>query len=192
MIGEPILKLIPPERIDEEPKILNQLKAGKRVDHFETVRLAKDGTRLNISLTISPVKDSKGKIIGASKIARDITKQKKLLDALTESEERFRYVADTAPVMIWMTDTRKQLAFLNKRWLQFRGYDSSGVDLSKSFTDRVHPDDRNILLKTFNSYFDARREFEIEYRTKRYDGEYRWVSVCGIPRYANQSFLGFI
>ncbi len=75
-IGRHITLLFPEDRLDEEPKIINQLKQGKRVDHFETVRLHKDGTRLNISLTISPIKDSSGRIVGASKIARDITKQK--------------------------------------------------------------------------------------------------------------------
>lgn len=87
MVGESILKLIPEERVDEEPKILEQLKRGERVDHFETIRVTKDGEPLNISLTISPVKDSKGNIIGASKIARDITKQKQLLEALQTARE---------------------------------------------------------------------------------------------------------
>jgi PAS domain S-box-containing protein len=72
-VGRPITILIPPERLDEEPEILARLRRGDRVDHFETVRLRKDGSRLNISLTISPVKDADGRIVGASKVARDIT-----------------------------------------------------------------------------------------------------------------------
>lgn len=74
-IGRSIMLIIPPERADEEPKILEKLKRGERVDHFETIRVRKDGTRLNISLTISPVKDASGRIVGASKIARDITER---------------------------------------------------------------------------------------------------------------------
>ena len=66
-VGQSILMLIPPERVYEEPEILDRLKRGERVDHFETVRLRKDGSRLNISLTISPVKDAQGRIFGASK-----------------------------------------------------------------------------------------------------------------------------
>ena len=194
MVGQSILKLIPEERVDEEPKILSQLKRGERIDHFETIRVTKDGTRLNISLTISPVKDSKGNIIGASKIARDITKQKKLSEALRESEERFRYVADAAPVMIWMVDADKKPTFLNKRWLQFRGLTSMLQTSVAHFAENsVHPDDLGGLLNIFNASFDARKEFEIEYRVKKYDGEYRWVSVCGIPRYSlNNIFLGYI
>ena len=75
-IGRPITMLIPPDRLDEERRIIERLKRGERVDHFETIRVRKDGSHLDISLTISPVKDSNGRIIGASKIARDITERK--------------------------------------------------------------------------------------------------------------------
>jgi len=87
MIGQSILKIIPDERVHEEPKILERLRRGESIEHFETVRITKDGRRLNISLTISPIKDSKGNVIGASKIARDITKQKQLLEALQTARE---------------------------------------------------------------------------------------------------------
>jgi PAS domain S-box-containing protein len=76
MVGQPILRIIPPERHREEDYILARLRAGERVEHFETVRVGKDGRRLDVSLTISPVRDSAGAIVGASKIARDITAQK--------------------------------------------------------------------------------------------------------------------
>jgi PAS domain S-box-containing protein len=76
IIGETIYKLFPPERFDEEPRILERLKRGERVTHFETQRITKDGRLLDVSLTISPIKDTQGKIIGLSKIARDITEKK--------------------------------------------------------------------------------------------------------------------
>src|SRR6478736_862473 len=76
MIGESILKIIPPELVDEEKGILARLRKGERIDHFDTVRLAKNGRRVNLSLTISPLRDLSGAIIGASKIARDITDRK--------------------------------------------------------------------------------------------------------------------
>lgn len=74
--------IIPPDRLDEEPKILDRLKRGERVGHFETIRMRKDGSRLNISLTISPVRDADGQIVGASKIARDITERIRQDEAL--------------------------------------------------------------------------------------------------------------
>lgn len=76
MIGQPILKIIPEDRLDEETEILSKLKNGIQVNHFETKRLRKDGVLIDVSLTISPIKDHTGKIIGLSKIARDITDQK--------------------------------------------------------------------------------------------------------------------
>jgi PAS domain S-box-containing protein len=91
MIGFSITKIVPPDRLDEEPKILERLKRGERIDHFETKRLTKDGQLLDISLSISPIKNSKGVIIGASKIARDITAQKRAEQQI----ERLRLAIET-------------------------------------------------------------------------------------------------
>ncbi len=84
MIGQPITLLIPPHRLDEEPQILRRIAAGERVDHYESERVHKDGRRLDISLTVSPIRDATGTVIGASKIARDITPQKQAEAALLE------------------------------------------------------------------------------------------------------------
>lgn len=93
-IGKPITIIIPPELRDQEAVILKRLQAGERIDHFETVRQTKAGQRINVSLTISPVRDNSGKIIGASKIARDITDRKRLEEQLkaayAEIETRVR------------------------------------------------------------------------------------------------------
>ncbi|HYF37658.1 MAG TPA: PAS domain S-box protein [Prosthecobacter sp.] len=87
IIGKPVHILIPRERMEEEPAILARLRRGERVDHFETKRLRKDGTIVDISLTISPVKDDSGKIVGASKVARDITPQKQAAEAVSKAAE---------------------------------------------------------------------------------------------------------
>jgi PAS domain S-box-containing protein len=95
-VGQPITLIIPQERRDEERAILERLCRGERVEHFETVRVAKDGRRLDISLSISPIRDDTGQIIGASKIARDITERKRAEEALRRSEERYRKAAEEA------------------------------------------------------------------------------------------------
>jgi PAS domain S-box-containing protein len=99
-IGENISLIIPPDRLDEETSILARLSQGQRIDHFDTVRLRKDGSKLEISLTISPVRDASGKIIGASKIARDIAGRKRVERELHESEQRYRALADALDTQV--------------------------------------------------------------------------------------------
>jgi PAS domain S-box-containing protein len=94
MIGQPILRLIPPERQTEEVEILSRLRAGKRIQHYETVRQKKDGTLIDVSLTISPIRDQSGDIIGASKIIRDISERKQTELSLKESQQRLREFAE--------------------------------------------------------------------------------------------------
>ncbi|MDX6613269.1 MAG: hypothetical protein QOD75_2455, partial [Blastocatellia bacterium] len=99
VIGKPVTILIPPDRLHEEPIILDKLRRGELIDHYETVRVAKDGRTVNVSLTVSPIRDSKGKVIAASKIARDITESKRAqaeLESLLAREQTARAEAETA------------------------------------------------------------------------------------------------
>jgi len=90
VIGKSVTILIPPGHENEEPRILSRIRSGEKVDHYETVRQRKDGSLVDISLSVSPIKDADGRIIGASKIARDITARKRIEEALRACEERFR------------------------------------------------------------------------------------------------------
>jgi PAS domain S-box-containing protein len=99
MIGTEISRLIPPERPEEEPAILARLKRGEFIDHYETVRMTRDGNRINVSLTVSPIFEAGGKVIGASKIARDITQKKRAdqeREELLASEHAARAEAEAA------------------------------------------------------------------------------------------------
>src|SRR5208283_3214609 len=89
-VGQPITIIIPPELHDEERQIIKRLRNGERIEHYETVRVTKSGKKINISLTVSPMKDSTGRIVGASKIARDVTESKRIERALREGEARLR------------------------------------------------------------------------------------------------------
>jgi two-component sensor histidine kinase len=111
IIGKSITILIPPERQDEEPTILERIKRGERVEHYETVRQRKDGSKLDISLTVSPIRDATGKILGASKIARDITDRKRADQQIAvlarEAEHRTKNILATvqATVQLSRSDT---------------------------------------------------------------------------------------
>jgi two-component system CheB/CheR fusion protein len=93
-IGRSITMLIPPERQDEEPKLLERLGRGERTEHYETVRMTKDGRRLDISLTVSPIRDGSGRIVGASKVARDITQAKQAAESLRAVQDQLQVVTD--------------------------------------------------------------------------------------------------
>jgi PAS domain S-box-containing protein len=178
-IGQPITILIPAGHENEEPAILERLRRGERIDHYQTVRQRKDGMLLDISLTISPVRDANGVIVGASKIARDITLQKAGERALQASDARFRRLANTAPVLIWLADRSKGCTWFNQTWLEFTGRDPE-QELGFGWTENVHPDDLAGLLSAYTEAFEAKQPFRHEYRLGR-RGEWRWLTQNAVP-----------
>jgi PAS domain S-box-containing protein len=113
--------LIPTDRQDEEPGILAKIRAGERVQHYETVRKRKDGSLIDISLTISPIRDRSGRIIGASKIARDITERKLAESRLQESERRLQELLAAIPAAIYTTDAEGKITYFNQTAVEFAG-----------------------------------------------------------------------
>ena len=113
IIGTSIKRIIPPDRQSEEDGILARIARGQRVDHLETIRMRKDGQLINVSVTISPIKDSTGKVIGASKVARDITERKRSEEKLRASEERFRQLWATTTDAIIIMDAEQNIQYVN-------------------------------------------------------------------------------
>jgi PAS domain S-box-containing protein len=112
-------------------------------------------------------------------------------EALRESEERFRSMADSAPVMIWVSGLDKLCTFFNKPWIDFTGR-AMDQELGNGWTEGVHPDDVDRCFEVYSSSFDGRRSFQMEYRLRRADGEYRWVLDQGTPLYRTGEFAGYI
>lgn len=122
----------------------------------------------------------------------DITLQKISEQRLKESEERFRLAADAAPAMIWLSGTDKLCTYFNKSWLQFRGR-TLEEEHGNGWAEGVHPDDFDRCLEVYVSNFDARKEFYMEYRLRRHDGQYRWISDAGVPRFSPAGiFEGYV
>ena len=121
VVGKSVTVLMPPERINEEPGILARLRAGERIDHYQTVRRHKDGTLLDISLTVSPIRDKTGRIIAASKIARDISAQKLAEEALRDSERRLQELLAAIPAAIYTTDAEGKITYYNEAAVDFAG-----------------------------------------------------------------------
>jgi len=125
-------------------------------------------------------------------VVLDITERKRSEEKLRESEERFRSLADAAPVMIWMSGPDKLCSFFNHGWLAFSGR-TLAQECGNGWNHGVHEADFHRFLDVYFNAFDARKEFTLEYRSRRHDGEYRWIRNHGVPRTgANNSFLGYI
>ena len=121
-----------------------------------------------------------------------LAKRRRADRALRESESRFRIVADSAPVLIWMSGVDRLCTFFNKPWLDFTGR-TAEQEMGNGWAQGVHRDDLEGCLKNYVEAFDARRPFVLQYRLRRHDGEYRWISDNGVPRYDTQGgFAGYI
>src|SRR5499426_833309 len=127
----------------------------------------------------------------AAPVAQGI-ERKRAEEALRASEEKFRILADTAPVMVWVSGADKLRAFFNKPWLEFTGRVME-EELGYGWAEGVHEEDYDCCLETFNASCDAREPFKMEFRLRRHDGEYRWILDHGVPRYSpGGDFLGCV
>jgi PAS domain S-box-containing protein len=124
--------------------------------------------------------------------AADLIERTRAEEALRDSEERFRLIADTAPVVVWMSDASKDCAYLNQTWLNLTGQPFDAA-LGNGWMDRIHPGDVVECWDIYARAFDRREPFQMDFRLRRYDGEYRWMVSTGAPKYQrNGSFTGYI
>ena len=179
-IGRHITLIVPDDRLEEETKILQRLRRGERVDHFTTIRRRKDGKRLDVSLTISPVKDSAGRIIGASKVARDITAQKQAEQALRESEERFRAIVETTPECVKLVAPDGTLLHMNSPGFQMVGASSADQVVGKSLFDLIAPEHRE-KFRAFNQKVCAGEKGSLEFDIVGLKGKRRHMETHAAP-----------
>jgi PAS domain S-box-containing protein len=132
-----------------------------------------------------------GEFAGYVGTATDIDERKQMEDALRSSEAGFRDLADSAPVMIWTTDEDGSVTFVNAGWLDYTG-NTLEEELGMSWSLGVHPDDSATVLSTWQDVLDRRGPWELEFRQRNRDGEYRWISERGVPRFKNGRFIGYV
>jgi len=179
-IGRHISMLIPRERIEEEEYIIAQLRAGQRVEHFDTVRLGSDGQSIFVSLTISPIRNAQGDIIGASKIARDITERKVAEERLRELAARLQFVLKTAQIGEWDLNLVTGSARRSLTHDKCFGYDALLAEWSyEIFLSHVHPDEREWVNKRFQQAAKSQTDWDFECRVVWPDQTIHWIEGHG-------------
>ncbi len=182
MIGQSILRLIPPDRKEEEPIILGKLRKGERVDHFETRRVTKDNRILDISLTISPILDARNKVIGVSKIARDITRTKQAELKIRESEERLRMAVSATKLGTWEYSPATGALTWSQECRDIYQLPADVEPDFTLFTALIHPEDSAVAREAIAAALDPAHEgqYDIHFRILRYsDRSVRWVRSQG-------------
>jgi PAS domain S-box-containing protein len=190
VIGRPITILIPPDRFDEEPGILARIRRGEPVEHYETVRRHKDGRLIDISLTVSPLRDAKGAIVGASKIARDITGRKRAEQALRDSEAKFRGYAETASDWFWEIGPDFKFTLLTENAFGSHASDRIGTACWDHALDlETEPEKWRLIWENL----DSRKPFrDFVYCTLGGNGSPMYVRVSGKPVFdGSGEFLGY-
>jgi len=140
--------------------------------------LRKDGSEFRVEIGLNPVQTDKCKFVLVT--FTDITHRIRAIEEIQDKEKLFHTVADTAPVLIWMSGKDKLFTFFNDSWLKFTGCRVE-QELGRMHSSAVHPDDLDHCLQVYTPAFDATLEFEMEYRLRRSDGEYRWIFEHGVP-----------
>lgn len=176
IIGRPITTIIPPELYGDEAMILGKIRAGDRIEHFQTIRLRKDGGRIDVALTVSPIKDAQGKIIGAAKIARDITEQKQA----EQAQQRLAAIVESSDDAIISKDLNGIVTHWNNGAERIFGYTAEemiGQPITLTIPAELHQDEVTILAKI------AKGERIEHFQTERVrkDGERMQVSVTVSP-----------
>ena len=196
VIGKKLLDEFPELEEQKYPELLHEvLTTGKIYRENESVAFVQgdDGLRkFYFDFEYSPLYETDGTVSGIMVTVNDITEQVEARRKVEESEKRFRNIADNAPVLIWMAGTDTLSTFFNTAWLDFRGR-TMEQEIGKGWIEGVHPDDFSTCFDTYSTAFDKREKFYMECRLKRNDGEYRWVSNKGVPRFTTDGvFEGYI
>jgi PAS domain S-box-containing protein len=180
MIGQSIRRLIPAGRQDEEDRILDAIRAGQRVPSMETQRLRKDGALVDVAITVSPVRDHRGKIVAASKIARDITESLAMRRQLYARESEFRVMADNIAQLAWIAGPDGQITWYNQRWYEYTG--STFAQMQGSGWQTVlRPDLGRGIRDRYAECIEHGVEWEDTFPLLGADGEYRWFLSRAVP-----------
>jgi PAS domain S-box-containing protein len=185
-LGRRVFEVMPAWRVTEEPYVVRVLRGTP--SQCSTFPLAERG---RFEATYVPLESGPG-ARGAFAVVRDVSPSDLARSQLHESDMRFRIMADTAPVLLWMAGSDAECMFFNQPWLAFTGR-TLDMELGSGWAEGVHPEDFARCMDHYLAAFVARRPFRMEYRLRRADRQYRWLLDTGVPRYlATGEFAGYI
>lgn len=173
MVGMNVRRLIPADRLDEEDAIIAAIVRGERYPSFETIRHRKDGSEVHVAVTVSPVLDREGRVIAASKIARDISGKRAAQARLEDSESRFRLLAENISQLAWIAGADGWISWYNKRW-----FDYTGTTLEQmqgwGWQAVHHPDHVDRVTERFKTHLASGEDWEDTFPLLGANGEWRW------------------
>lgn len=172
-VGNSISIIVPDDKKDENNNNFELLRKGESVGHFETVRIRKNGERIDVSMTASPIKNQAGEVIGISKIARDITKEKHDADKLRKSETQLKAAQRIAQMGSWEWDLTTNTLNWSQELYRIYGVNPADQVTFEKFIEMVHPEDRRFV----QGFFESKRMFSIEHRVVHSDGELRYIQI---------------
>jgi PAS domain S-box-containing protein len=178
-VGQPISILIPPELLEEEAMIGGKVMAGERLQQYETIRVTKAGKKVPISLSISPIRDSSGKITGFSTIARDITERKQAEETVRASEQRLRLATQVGRMYAYDWDVTKDVVVRSSEHVKILDLGEPLHATEQQFVDRIHPDDRTKFLAAISGLTPENPTGEVTYRAFASDGTVVWLRSNG-------------
>lgn len=192
LVQKSFINFIVPEHRNKFKMHLENLFSSMNRETCELKIQRNDKSLFYAQLESVPTNGYGGYTLTCETAIRDITMFRVAGEALKESEMRFQNMANTAPVLIWITDAEALFTFVNNFWLDYTGR-TLGQELGMNWAEGIHPDDLNHFMDIYKTSFDERKSFEVEFRIKKHDGNYRWIISKGVPRFTSDGrFAGYI
>lgn len=189
--GRTMREVVGEEAYEQLRPQIEAVLAGNLVSFEQEVRSPTGEPRVVLA-TLVPETDEDGDVLGFAVMVADVSERRRAEAALRASEEKFHVMADSAPVMVWIADEERRRTWVNKPWLEFTGR-TMEQELDEGWSEIIHPEDRHRCLESSSAAMQERRDFTIEYRVRRHDGQWRWLLCNGRPLFdADGRFNGYV
>jgi diguanylate cyclase (GGDEF)-like protein/PAS domain S-box-containing protein len=186
ILGNHICILVKPDRYAEQREVMESIRCAQRVSNLETVTWTKDGHAVDVSVSVSPIRNAAGDVVGSSTIGRNISRQKRAEEALRRSEEKYRSLVSNLPDLVWTATENGRVTFSSGGWPGAQKFVAKEVVHPGSFLKVIHPDDLQSVQTAFRELFVNRKPMDVEFRSKREDGSWAWLHNRSFATYEKE------